>query len=48
MNIKSEKLKYWDDLVGTEGFIDEDTSIMKKSWDEVEDSLFIFVMGLLV
>jgi hypothetical protein len=48
MEIKSEKLKYWVKVVEEEGFKQEDTEIMKKHWDNVEDAVFLFVMNLLV
>lgn len=48
MNIKSEAIKNWEDQVEKGIEKEENTKIMKPFWDENEDSVFQFVMGLMV
>ncbi|MGL4607133.1 MAG: hypothetical protein ACRCU3_06660 [Eubacteriaceae bacterium] len=48
MEVKSEKISYWDSRIEQGLEKDENTEYMKSYWDENEDSVFLFVMGLTV
>ncbi len=46
--IQSQQLRYWEDEVAAGKEKAENTAIMQPFWDENEDSVFQFVMSLLV
>lgn len=48
MEIKSEAIKSWEDQVKKGVEKEENTEIMQSFWDENEDSVFQFVMSLMV
>ncbi|MDO4287559.1 MAG: hypothetical protein Q4C55_00080 [Eubacterium sp.] len=48
MEIKSEMIKSWEDQVEKGIEKAENTEIMQPFWDENEDSVFQFVMSLMV
>lgn len=48
MEIKSEAIKSWKDQVEKGVEKEENTEIMASFWDENEDSVFQFVMSLMV
>lgn len=48
MEIKSEMTKYWESQVEIGAEKEENTEIMQALWDENEDSVFQFVMSLMV
>lgn len=47
MEMKSEKLNYWQDGKPAEGYKIEEESIVKAPLHAVEDQLFAFIMGLM-
>lgn len=47
-NVQSEAIKYWEDQVKAGKEKEENTAIMQPFWDENEDSVFQFVMSLMV
>ncbi len=48
MEIKSEAIKSWESQVEKGIEKEENTEIMQSFWDENEDSVFQFVMSLMV
>lgn len=48
MEIKSEAIKSWESQIEKGIEKEENTEIMQSFWDENEDSVFQFVMSLMV